>query len=478
MTHTVEKIGGTSMTAHQAVIDNILLYPSEPYRRILVVSAYSGITNALLECKKTGDPGIFRLVENRDPTWQGKLSALLNEMKRINGDVFASSPACLIQANGFIDHRMESVKEGILSILKTCQFSQFFLEDYLPALRELLAGLGEAHSAYNTALLAKSLGLRAQFVDLSGWQADMNKSVDDVLLDAMSGIDVTKVLPIVTGYVCCREGLMKTYDRGYSEMTLSRLAILTQAHSAVIHKEYHLSSADPKVVGVEKVQPLGNSNYDVADQLANLGMEAIHPDAASGLRVSGIELLVKNTFEPEHKGTKISGLYRPKLAKVQIIAGKSNVLALHLFDQNAVGNMDDVGYALLQLVRKYNLRLISKEMNANSLTYYLAGPDRLLDRILVRAEAALPKAKISGKRVALISVIGCKIDTNVVLSGGLLALLKHGISPKAAHSSMRNVEVQFVVKSTDYDDAVCALHQALIEDPDPIAQIHAQFASA
>ncbi len=478
MTHTVEKIGGTSMTAHQAVINNILLYPSNPYHRILVVSAYSGITNALLECKKTGDPGIFRLVEGGDSAWQGKLSALLNEMKRINSDVFSGSPASLIQANGFIEYRMESVKKGIISILNTCQFSQFFLDDYLPPLRELLAGLGEAHSAYNTALLAQDLGLKSQFIDLSGWQSDMDKSVDEVLLEAMADLDLSTTLPIVTGYVCCREGLMKTYDRGYSEMTLSRLAILTKAHSAVIHKEYHLSSADPKVVGLDKVEPIGNSNYDVADQLANLGMEAIHPDAASGLRASGIRLLVKNTFEPEHTGTVISGLYQANKASVQIIAGKSNVLALHLFDQNAVGNMEDVGYALLQLVRKLNLRLISKEMNANSLTYYLAGPERLLDSILEKAEKALPNATLSGKRVAFISAIGCKIDTNVVLSGGLLALLKHGITPKAAHSSMRNVEVQFVIKACEYDDAVRALHHTFIENPYPLSGIHKQYAVA
>lgn len=70
---------------------------------------------------------------------------------------------------------------------------------------------------------------------------------------------------------------MHTYDRGYSEMTFSRIAATTKADLAIIHKEYHLSSADPRVVGVDSVNPIGFTNYDVADQLANLGMEAIHP---------------------------------------------------------------------------------------------------------------------------------------------------------------------------------------------------------
>lgn len=52
MTFTVEKIGGTSMTAFDAVLDNIILRPKTPYNRIFVVSAYGGMTDALLECKK------------------------------------------------------------------------------------------------------------------------------------------------------------------------------------------------------------------------------------------------------------------------------------------------------------------------------------------------------------------------------------------------------------------------------------------
>ena len=100
-------------------------------------------------------------------------------------------------------------------------------------------------------------------------------------------------MPIVTGYTQCREGLMRTFDRGYSEMTFSRIATITGAREAIIHKEYHFSTADPLLVGADNVHPIGQTNYDVADQLANLGMEAIHPRAAAGLRKQNILLRVK-----------------------------------------------------------------------------------------------------------------------------------------------------------------------------------------
>lgn len=59
MSYTVEKIGGTSMTAFDAVLE--IFYSAEQlYGRVFVVSAYSGMTDALLECKRTGAPGITK----------------------------------------------------------------------------------------------------------------------------------------------------------------------------------------------------------------------------------------------------------------------------------------------------------------------------------------------------------------------------------------------------------------------------------
>ncbi|WP_438876116.1 hypothetical protein, partial [Bacillus cereus group sp. Bce009] len=73
-----------------------------------------------------------------------------------------------------------------------------------------------------------------------------------------------------------------------------------------------------------------------------------------------------------------------------------------------------------------------------------------------------PNASISGKMVALISAIGASINTNLALGKGMQSLMEAGVNPMAAHSSMRNVNVQFVVEDGDYNSAICALHQALI----------------
>lgn len=464
MIYTVEKIGGTSMTAFDAVLDNILIKDSEEemYNRVFVVSAYAGITDALLECKKTSKPGVYQLIAKRDGNWQKALDYVEQRMLLVNENIFAD-PMNRLRADKFIRSRISEAKVCISNILETCQYGQFSLRHYLPQVREFLASIGEAHSAYNTALKLKNMGCKARFVDLSGWDTQVASSLDECILKAFADIDTTQELPIVTGYASCKEGLMSTYDRGYSEMTFSRIASLTGADLAIIHKEYHLSSADPRVVGAEKVLPLGETNYDVADQLANLGMEAIHPNAAAGLRESGIELQIKNTFEPLHPGTLISGEYRPTMDKVEIIAGKEKVFALHLFDQAMVGCVDNVSYDLMEIITDTRVRLVGKEMNANSMTYYLAGSTDALNKVLYKTEKRFPEAKIRGRMVALISAIGSQFDTNEALAKGVLALVEKGITPVAVHSSMRNVNVQFVVDDDQYQPSICALHSVFFD---------------
>ncbi|WP_352760842.1 hypothetical protein [Mesorhizobium sp. M0217] len=39
-------------------------------------------------------------------------------------------------------------------------------------MREILAAQGEAHSAHNTVLLLRALGVEAMFVDMTGWREE------------------------------------------------------------------------------------------------------------------------------------------------------------------------------------------------------------------------------------------------------------------------------------------------------------------
>jgi aspartate kinase len=466
--HTVEKIGGTSMSNYEAVRDNVVLRGTKRalnslYNRVFVVSAYGGVTDLLLENKKTGEPGVYGLFAKaeQDSSWRQALAALRSHLVSINQTLFSESTLCA-RANRYIDHRLDSARDCLAGLEQLCSHGHFSLQAHLMTVREMLASIGEAHSAWNMVELLKRDGIHAVLVDLTGWQSDAIDPLDKKIRDAFSQVDLSQTLPIVTGYVHCQEGLMSTFDRGYSEMTFSRIAVLTAAKEAVIHKEYHLSSADPRVVGQHAV-PIGRTNYDVADQLANLGMEAIHPKAAKGLRRAGIALRVKNTFEPEHTGTLITSDYVSRTPRVEIIAGRKNLYALELFDQDMMGSLDVYDREVLAVIARFRAQIITKDINANTITHYLAGNITTIKRIQTALHERFSEADSEVRKVALVSAIGSDMQVPGILAQTVAALAQVGISVLAVHQSMRQVDMQFIVSEEDYEKGVRALHRCLVE---------------
>jgi aspartate kinase len=466
MKRTVEKIGGTSISNTRAILDNVLIggrTGDDVYNRIFVVSAYSGMTNRLLEHKKSGEPGVFSLFASAGNkwAWTEALSAVSVAMQEKNAEIFAGDTEQAV-ADNFVRERIEDVRNCLIDLHRLCSYGQFRMDENLATVKEVLSSLGEAHSAFNTALLLQAQGVNARCVDLTGWRDERPLSMEERFADALSGMDLAHELPIVTGYASCPSGLVRQFGRGYTEVTFARLAAWTQADEAIIHKEFHLSSADPKIVGSNKVRKIGSTNFDVADQLSNMGMEAVHPKAAKILRQAGISLRVKNTFDPADAGTVIQADYAPEKPRADIITGLKGVFALEVFDQDMVG---EKGYdvAVLDSLARHSIRIVSKCSNANTITHYVEGSRKALKRAMAHIEQALPGASVSMSRVAIVSVIGADIDVPGITAIALSALHSAGVPITGLHQVSRKTDIQAVIDEADFDKAICALHAALVE---------------
>jgi len=466
--HSVEKIGGTSMAATSTLFDNVLIagrQGADLYNRIFVVSAYAGMTDLLLEHKKSGQPGVHaHFIRNDVPgAWRSALADVSAAMQARNADMFARDES-RAEADAFVAMRVAALENCLEDLDRLRAHGRFCLTDQMTTVREMLAGLGEAHSAHSTTLMLRDRGVNAVFVDLTLWDQDDMRSLDGRIGEALAQVDLAAQLPIVTGYAGCEGGMVRRYARGYSEMTFSRIAVLTGAREAIIHKEFHLSSADPRLVGEDVARKIGRTNYDVADQLANLGMEAIHPRAGRGLRQSGIPLRVRNTFDRHDAGTLICGDYVSDRPRVEIVTGLASVQALQLFEQDMVG---EKGYdaAILDSLTRHGAWIVSKSSNANTITHYLSGTDSAqLAAIVADIDGRLPGARVTVQPVAMVSVIGSDLNEPGFVSRALLALAEAGISMVAMQHQIRNVDVQFIVGVDDFDPAVRVLHRALVEN--------------
>lgn len=466
-THSVEKIGGTSMAATSTVFDNVLVAGrkgADLYNRIFVVSAYAGMTDLLLEHKKSGKPGVHaHFIRNEVPgAWRAALADVMGAMWARNADMFAQ-PESRQEADAFVAKRIAALETCLDDLDRLRAHGRFCLKEQMTTVREMLAGLGEAHSAHSTALLLRDQGVNAVFVDLTLWNHEDMRSLDARIEEALAPIDLAMQMPVVTGYAGCEGGMVRRYARGYSEMTFSRIAVLTNAREAIIHKEFHLSSADPRLVGEDVARKIGRTNYDVADQLANLGMEAIHPRAGRGLRQSGIPLRVRNTFDRHDGGTLICGDYVSEAPRVEIVTGLSSVQALQVFEQDMVG---EKGYdaTILDILARHGAWIVSKSSNANTITHYLSGTDTAqMTAIVSDIEAKWPGAAVTVQPVAMVSVIGSDLNEPGLVPRALSALASRDIEMIAMQHQIRNVDVQFVVAVEDFDSAVRVLHETLVE---------------
>lgn len=462
--HTVEKIGGTSMTCFGDVMKNVIIghrKGSELYNRIFVVSAYGGVTNRLLEDKKTGEPGIYGHFAMEDGKWEEKLEETRKFMIDLNHS-FADLGLNLEVADAFVNERLDGIKICLRDMKRIRSFGHFTPDHYLPAMREFLSAIGEAHSAFNSVEILRHHGVNAVLVDLSGWMETTSLPMEKMIETHLAGIDFATTMPIVTGYVKCAEGIMNRFDRGYSEITFSKLAVITEAREGVIHKEFHLSTGDPKLMGVENVRTIGNTNFDIADQLADMAMEAIHPKASKEMEQKNIPIRVANTFQPDHPGTLISNDYVSPTPRVEMICGRNDIIAVEVHDPNMVGE-SGYDYRIMENFYRNHISYIAKNTNANTITHYVSSRNRNLGRCLEEIKACFPEATITTKEVAIIAVIGSNMKLPGFLSRAANALAEAKINVLALDQCIRQVNMQFVVAREDYKAAQIALHRELVE---------------
>jgi len=441
------------------ILENVILKDkSNIYNRIYVVSAYAGITNDLLEHKKTGKPGIYRIFEqgeNLEPAMI-KMRDHLCELNRNFVDIGLDNKI----ADQFICERISFALNILKSMNNVLASGYVSRNELLLAARELLSSIGEMHSAFNTANILQNRGYNATFVDLSGWKNSKERTIDERIQHTFTNLDPAKTICVATGYTKGTEGIMREFDRGYSEVTFSKIAVLLGAHEAIIHKEYHLCSGDPAIIGEDKVHPICNTNFDVADQLADVGMEAIHPKASKPLETAGISIRVMNAFDPSHSGTIMTKDYICPQSKTEVITGSNTVTSLEIHDTHMVG---EVGFdmKIMSVLQNHNISYINKVTNANTIGIIVYQRDctpELIKDMQNKFEL------VTTQNVAIVCAIGSNIAKPGILSRATRALAKSDINILTVSQTSRQTNMQFTIEREHFIQAQRVLHRALCEE--------------
>ncbi len=287
------KFGGSSLadaTCMARVAD--ILGESDPAGQVIVVSAMRGTTDALLAL-------IDAALAEAD--WRAELDAL-RRRHRDTAEAIAAQTGNDVHAT--IEADFARLSEQLHAIA--------LLGDASQDVRERIAGLGEVWSAHLLAARLSADGERVPVLDarevLTVEAGELGPTVDwPRSADALADWRRRHPGPrwVVTGFVARRpDGRPTTLGRNGSDLSGAIFAILFDAAELIIWTDVEgVFSADPRLV--PEAVPLPRLTYAEACELAYFGAKVIHPRTMAPAIAHGLPLSIRNTFLPDHPGTRI-----------------------------------------------------------------------------------------------------------------------------------------------------------------------------
>ena len=187
--------------------------------------------------------------------------------------------------------------------------------------RDVVAGYGEIWSAR---LLAAHLGQKLGPARAGTWidARDVVKvrsgELGPAVLWKLSRTAIAAVIDkdfsgivVITGFIASdEENLQITLGRNGSDFSAAIFAALTEADELSIWTDVDgVMSADPK--RVPEAQIIDLLSYNEAMELAYFGAKVIHPQTLGPAVDNDIPVIIRNSFNPEHPGSRISADSRP-----------------------------------------------------------------------------------------------------------------------------------------------------------------------
>ena len=301
-TPLVIKFGGTSVGdgARFSRVAKIATGAAQGRPLAVVVSAMSGITDTLLGCADA-TTGRTSTCATREESI-AELQRILSE-RHLRAARGAVSP----------EHR-PAVEERLLALLEELMRVLNEPSENPAARRAQIAVHGERLSAEILAGALKSAGTPAAVV--TGDPIATDAGFDGAHVDPVeTGRRCSRyvvpllregVVPVVPGYVACSpEGSPTTLGRGGSDLSATVLGRALGSREVWIMTDVDgVLDADPRLVPEAALMP--GLSYREAGLFAALGAKVLHPKTMEPASEAGIEVRVRNTFNLDCSGTRVS----------------------------------------------------------------------------------------------------------------------------------------------------------------------------
>ncbi len=285
----------------------------------------------------------------------------------------------------------------------------------------------------------------------------VSKTVDDLFSK--------KTVPVVGGFAGAdQHGHVTTFGRGGSDYSATTIGSCIKADEIWLMSDVDgLMTADPKIVKNAKL--LKEVSYIEAVEMAMFGAKQIHPRTFEPLLSKKIPMKIRNSFNVKNEGTLVT--VSPSASVRNTVKCVSNVQNNGLIDIRGGSMVGTPGTAakIFETLAKsgINVMMISQNPSESSITIVVKNTD--LDKAVSALEMEL-LGKIIKKleittNVAIIALIGSGMRGTVgVASRVFRAIEKNKINVSMITQGSSELNLAFVVKNSDTNAAVRALHDA------------------
>ena len=433
------KFGGSSVAnaaRYQTVARLMAARPDEA--QVVVVSAMQGVTDTLI--------GLTRTAAAKGD-WSLQMAALkqrhLDTAAELLGHEAAAFAGALDQSFADLAHLLRGVE-----LLGT-----------VPAeIEELVSGLGEVWSAQMLAAHFRAQGEGAVFLDarevLRVTHTELNVAVE-WLPSEKRVAEFRRLHParryVVTGFIARRlaDERITTLGRNGSDYSASIFGALFDAAEIHIWTDVDgVLSADPRRVPEAIV--LDHVTYEEAFELAYFGAKVIHPQTMAPATAKGIPVFIRNTFNPDHPGTRIDseGGAEPPIKGITTIGGMALVTIEGAGMIGVHGTAERVFAALRDA--RISVTMISQGSSEHSICCVIQAGDAdrardvLADAFAREIQRGQIQRVISEKGISVLAVVGEGMAGTPGICARLFNALgraKVNVRAIAQGSSERNISV-------------------------------------
>jgi aspartokinase/homoserine dehydrogenase 1 len=454
----IHKFGGSSLADAQcfARVGDIVAGMPDPEIGV-VVSAMAGMTDKLLR--------LPTLAEQDD-------SACKAELQQI-GQRYEETAAALVSGDGLarlLDQWAQDTKD-IEDILKAVAV----MKSAPQRTKDIVAGYGEIWSARLLAAhLEQKLGpdRAGTWIDAREVVKVRHGELGPSVLWEESRAAIAAVIDkdfagvaVITGFIASdADNLQTTLGRNGSDFSAAIFASLTDADELSIWTDVDgVMSADP--TRVPEAQIIDLLSYNEAMELAYFGAKVIHPQTLGPAIDKDIPVVIRNSFAPEHPGSRICADCRPA-ERIKGITAVGDMALVNLEGAGMIGvpGTADRLFAALKNAG-VSVTLISQASSEHSIC--IAVPAEVAEHAKEVIAAAFAEEIASGQiqRVevtdaqSIIAVVGDGMAGTPGIAARFFSNLgRAGINVRAIAQGSSERNISAVVDSDDVTRALRAVH--------------------